>query len=158
MPALRDVLYSGQISEGPPVRAFEAGFADLVGARHVSACSSGTAALHLALAVAGVGPGDEVVSTAMTAEPTNMAIRHAGADVRWADVDPRNGNVTADPSPRPSPRARRRSWSCTTAASRRRSRASGASPTRTDFPSSRTPPTPSAHATAAGRSAATRAS
>lgn len=96
MPRLRDVLYSGQISEGPPVRAFEAGFAELVGATHVSACSSGTAALHLALEVAGVGSGDEVISTAMTAEPTNMAIRHTGADVRWADVDPRSGNLTAE--------------------------------------------------------------
>lgn len=96
MPALRDVLYSGQISEGPPVRTFEQGFGELVGAEHVSACSSGTAALHLALLVAGVGPGADVVSTPMTAEPTNMAIHHAGAQVRWADVDPTNGNVTAE--------------------------------------------------------------
>ncbi|MGI8780933.1 MAG: DegT/DnrJ/EryC1/StrS family aminotransferase [Solirubrobacteraceae bacterium] len=93
MPALREVLYSGQISEGPGVKAFEAAFGEFVGVPHVSACSSGTAALHLALLVAGVGAGD-VVSTAMTAEPTNMAIRHAGASVRWADVDPANGNVT----------------------------------------------------------------
>jgi dTDP-4-amino-4,6-dideoxygalactose transaminase len=94
MPALRDVLYSGQISEGPPVKAFEAEFAEFAGVRHVASCSSGTAGLHLALLVAGVQPGDDVVSTAMTAEPTNLAILHAGASVRWADVDPANGNVT----------------------------------------------------------------
>lgn len=96
MPALAGVLYSGQISEGPPVRRFEESFGRFVGARNVSASYSGTAALHLALLAAGVGPGDEVVSTAMTAEPTNMAIKHAGATVRFADVDPRNGNVTGE--------------------------------------------------------------
>lgn len=96
MPALRDVLYSGQISEGPPVEAFERGFARLVGAEHVRSFSSGTAALHGALIVAGVQAGEDVVSTAMTAEPTNLAIRHAGARPVWADVDPRNGNVTAE--------------------------------------------------------------
>ncbi len=96
MPALRDVLYSGQVGEGPRAAAFEKAFASLVGAREAIACNSGTAALHTALVVAGIGPGDEVVSTAMTAEPTNMAIRHAGAEVVWADVDPRNGNVTGE--------------------------------------------------------------
>ena len=96
MPALRDCLYSGQISEGAPVYAFERKFGELVGSDQVLSCYSGTAALHLALLLAGVKPGDAVISTAMTAEPTNMAIRHAGADVVWADVDPANGNVTAE--------------------------------------------------------------
>ena len=93
MPALEAVLYSGQIGEGPPVAEFEQRFADRVGAPYAAALSSGTAALHTALLLAGVGPGDEVVTTAMTAEPTNMTILHAGADVVWADVDPRNGNI-----------------------------------------------------------------
>jgi dTDP-4-amino-4,6-dideoxygalactose transaminase len=96
MPALRDVLYSGQISEGEPVAEFERRFAALVQAPHVRSIYSGTAALHVALLCAGVQPGDDVVSTAMTAEPTNMAIRHAGANVVWADVDPANGNLSAD--------------------------------------------------------------
>src|SRR5205085_3778277 len=96
MPALEAVLYSGQLSEGPPVREFEQRFADRIGAPHAASFSSGTAALHTALLVAGGGPGDEVVTTPMTAEPTNMAIRHAGAEVVWADVDPRNGNIAAD--------------------------------------------------------------
>ncbi len=95
MPRLEDVLYSGQLSEGAPVAEFEAGFAALVGSPNCLSFYSGTAALHVALLLAGVTPGDEVVSTAMTAEPTNLAIRHAGALPRWADVDPANGNLTA---------------------------------------------------------------
>jgi perosamine synthetase len=93
LPALENVLYSGQIGEGPPVREFEQRFAAWVGAPQASAFYSGTAALHTALLVAGVGPGDDVVTTAMTAEPSNLAIRHAGGQIVWADVDPRNGNL-----------------------------------------------------------------
>jgi dTDP-4-amino-4,6-dideoxygalactose transaminase len=95
MPRLEEVLYSGQISEGPPVVDFERGFGQMVGCPDVLSFYSGTAALHGALVLAGVEPGDEVISTAMTAEPTNMAIRHAGAKVVWADVDPANGNLCA---------------------------------------------------------------
>ncbi len=53
--------------------------------------NSGTAALHIALILAGVGQGDEVISTALTAEPTNVAIKMVGAKVRWADVDYETG-------------------------------------------------------------------
>lgn len=95
MPRLEEVLYSGQISEGPPVVEFERRFGALVGAPHVLSFYSGTAALHAALVLAGVQPGDDVVSTAMTAEPTNMAIFHAGAKIVWADVDPASGNLAA---------------------------------------------------------------
>lgn len=96
MPRLRDVLYSGQISEGQPVQEFERQFAQFVGLPNVLSFYSGTAALHVALLLAGVQPGDDVISTPMTAEPTNMAILHAGANVVWADVDPRNGNLLAE--------------------------------------------------------------
>lgn len=96
MPRLRDVLYSGQISEGEPVYEFERRFAGFVGLPNVLSFYSGTAALHTALVLAGVRPGDEVISTPMTAEPTNMAICHAGGKIVWADVDPANGNLTAD--------------------------------------------------------------
>ncbi len=96
MPRLRDVLYSGQISEGRWVYEFENKFGELVGSPNMLSCYSGTAALHLALILAGVQRDDEVISTAMTAEPTNMAIRHAGAKVVWADVDPHNGNLDPD--------------------------------------------------------------
>lgn len=93
MPRLRDCLYSGQISEGEPVVEFERAFGSYVGRPNVLSFYSGTAALHAALVLGGVRPGDEVITTAMTAEPTNMAIRHAGARVVWGDVDPHNGNL-----------------------------------------------------------------
>ena len=95
MPRLQEVLYSGQISEGQPVAEFETRFGEWLGSPHCLAFYSGTAALHIALLLAGVQRGDEVVSTAMTAEPTNLAILHAGGIPRWADVDPANGNLTA---------------------------------------------------------------
>ncbi|MFH1044635.1 MAG: aminotransferase class I/II-fold pyridoxal phosphate-dependent enzyme, partial [Pseudomonadota bacterium] len=95
LPRLREVLYSGQISEGPPVVEFEQRFGAFVGQPNMLSFYSGTAALHVALLLAGAGPGDEVISSAMTAEPTNLAILHAGARVVWGDVDPRNGNLAA---------------------------------------------------------------
>jgi perosamine synthetase len=93
MPRLEEVLYSGQISEGPPVAEFEQRFGQFIGQQNVLSFYSGTAALHTALVLAGVQPGDEVVSTPMTAEPTNLAVLHAGGRIVWADVDPRNGNL-----------------------------------------------------------------
>jgi len=96
IPRLRDVLYSGQISEGTPVYEFEKKFGSLVQNPNILSFYSGTSALHAALILAGVKPGDEVISTAMTAEPTNMAICHAGGKIVWADVDPTNGNLSAD--------------------------------------------------------------
>jgi perosamine synthetase len=93
MPQLEEVLYSGMISEGEAVYAFERAFADHFGLPNALAMSSGTAALHAALTLAGVGPGDEVVTTPMTAEPTNVSILHVGARPVWADVDPASGNM-----------------------------------------------------------------
>ena len=96
MPALQKVLYGGNISEGKPVYDFEQLFSDFVGHQNILSLNSGTAALHTALYLARVGPGNEVISTAMTADPTNMAILHAGAKVVWADVDPYNGNLSPE--------------------------------------------------------------
>lgn len=93
MPALEATLMSGQIGEGEQVRAFEEAFARGFGLPHALAMSSGTAALHACLTLAGIKPGDEVVSTAMTAEPTNVVILHAGARPVFADVDPASGNL-----------------------------------------------------------------
>ena len=95
MPRLEEILYSGQISEGPTVAEFERRFGNKLGCANVLSFYSGTATLHAAIVLAGVSPGDEVISTAMTAEPTNMAILHAGGKIVWADVDPLNGNLTA---------------------------------------------------------------
>ena len=93
MPALEHVLYSGMIGEGEAVYAFERRFAEQFGVPNVLAMSSGTAALHVALLECGVQPGDEVVTTSMTAEPTNTTILQVGAVPVFADVDPETGNL-----------------------------------------------------------------
>ena len=69
--------------------AFEAGLAEATGARHAVAYSSGTAALHGAAVAAGLGPGDEAITTPMTFAATANAVLYAGATPRFADVDAR---------------------------------------------------------------------
>lgn len=91
IPELEKILYSGYIAEGEPVYEFERNFASHFNLRNVLALHSGTDALHLALLLAGVSTGDEVISTALTAEPTNVAITMVGAKVIWGDVDPSTG-------------------------------------------------------------------
>ena len=95
MPKLEEVLYSGYIAQGEIVENFERKFEEFIGSGHTLSLNSGTAALHIALVLAGVKEGDEVISTAMTAEPTNVAIKMVGAKVRWADVDYETGNISA---------------------------------------------------------------
>lgn len=82
-----DSLTSGWIGSGPKVARFEEAIRDYVGTRHAVAVSSCTAALHLALRVAGIGPGDEVITTAMTFPATANAILHAGATPVLVDCD-----------------------------------------------------------------------
>src|SRR5262245_49609303 len=96
MPQLEQVLYSGQIGEGDVVKQFEASFGRFVGNPNTLSFNSGTVARHTALILAGVRPGDEVISTPMTAEPTNMAVLHSGATLVWADVDAASGNLSPD--------------------------------------------------------------
>lgn len=91
MPELEAILYSGYIAEGEPVYEFERQFSTYLGNPHLLALHSGTDALHLSLILAGVGRGDEVISTALTAEPTNVAITMVGAKVVWGDVDQNTG-------------------------------------------------------------------
>jgi perosamine synthetase len=93
MPALEEVLYSGMIAEGEAVYRFEAAFGKHFGLKNVLALSSGTAALHAALRLSGVGPDSEVISTPMTAEPTNTSPLYLGAKIVWADIDPATGNL-----------------------------------------------------------------
>jgi dTDP-4-amino-4,6-dideoxygalactose transaminase len=93
LPALEEVLYSGIIAEGEYVYRFEEEFGKRFGLRNLVATSSGTAALHIALRLGGVSDGDEVISTSMTAEPTNTAILQSGAKVVFADIDPETGNL-----------------------------------------------------------------
>jgi len=96
MPALEEVLYSGMIGEGEVVYRFEAAFSDMFQLDHGLAFSSGTAALHASLILAGVGPGDEVITTSMTAEPTNISILHAAGIPVFADVDVCSGNISPE--------------------------------------------------------------
>lgn len=96
LPRLESVLYSGHVAEGEVVKDFETRFGEWTGNANTLSFHSGTAALHTALLLAGAGPGDEVISTPMTAEPTNMAVMHSGAALVWADVDPANGNISPD--------------------------------------------------------------
>ena len=93
MPKLEEVLYSGMIAEGECVYRFEAAFAEAFGLPTALATSSGTAALHIALLLAGVNVGDEVITTSMTAEPTNTTILQCGATPVFADVDVQTGNL-----------------------------------------------------------------
>lgn len=93
-----DSLKSGWIGTGPKVARFEADFAHYkeVSSDQVTAVNSGTAALHLALLAAGIGPGDEVITTAMTFCATVNAIIHSGATPVLADIDPDTGNIDAN--------------------------------------------------------------
>ncbi len=83
-----EALRSGQLSLGPRLAEFEGAFAIRVGARHVSAVSSGTAGLHLALRAVGVGDGDEVVTTPFSfVASANVALYERARPV-FADIDP----------------------------------------------------------------------
>ena len=93
LPALEEVLYSGFVAEGEHVYCFEKQFAEQFRLPIALGMSSGTAALHTALLLAGVKQGDEVITTSMTAEPTNIVILQCGAVPIFADVDPLSGNL-----------------------------------------------------------------
>lgn len=94
--AVRRVLTSGWITQGPEVEAFEAEFAVFTGAPHACAVSSCTAALHLALLAAGVGPEDEVVAPSYSFIATANSIRYAGAIPVFVDIDFATGNLDAE--------------------------------------------------------------
>lgn len=81
------------IGEGPKVRQLEESLKQKFGWKHVVATNSGTSALHLALAIAGVGPGDEVLSTPMTCSATNQAIKALFATPVFADIQYTTGNL-----------------------------------------------------------------
>src|SRR5687768_264006 len=89
MAEVLDTLQSGWIGTGPKVKKFEEQFRSYVGAAHAAAVSSCTAALELSLRVAGVGEGDEVITSAMTFCATANAIVHAGATPVLVDCDRR---------------------------------------------------------------------
>jgi dTDP-4-amino-4,6-dideoxygalactose transaminase len=94
--AVAEVIASGWVAQGPKVAEFERRFADHVGAAEAVAVSSCTAALHLALYVLGVGPGDEVVVPSFSFIASANAVRYCGATPVFADVDPVTGNISPD--------------------------------------------------------------
>lgn len=87
------VLQSGYIGQGPKVAQFELELQKWFECGYVLTTNSATSALHLALRLAGVGAGDEVISTPMTCAATNVPILERGARIVWADIDPWSGNI-----------------------------------------------------------------
>lgn len=91
--AVTDILDSGMIADGEKVRQFETQFADYVGTDHAIATSSGTTALHAMLEAAGIGEGDAVVTSPFSFISSANAIKHAGAEPVFADVDAETFNL-----------------------------------------------------------------
>ncbi|MCO5952321.1 DegT/DnrJ/EryC1/StrS family aminotransferase [Microbacterium yannicii] len=92
--AVAEAIASGWVAQGPRVARFENEFASAMQARYAVATSSCTTALHLALIVAGVGPGDDVVVPSFSFIATTNAVKYVGANPVFAEVDPVTGNVT----------------------------------------------------------------
>lgn len=94
--ALAKVLAGPILTTGATVAEFESRFAHLLGRRHALAVTSCTGALHMSLLALGIGPGDEVITTAMTFVATATAIMEAGAAPVFVDVESDTGNIDAD--------------------------------------------------------------
>ncbi|MCX5898137.1 MAG: DegT/DnrJ/EryC1/StrS family aminotransferase [Proteobacteria bacterium] len=90
-----DCLRSGWISTGPRVAQFEEQFKAYIGSKHALALNSCTAGLHLSMIVAGLKPGDEVITTPMTFAATANAILHTGASPVFVDIE--LSSMTIDP-------------------------------------------------------------
>jgi perosamine synthetase len=91
--AIGEVLDSGMLTMGPKVAEFEAAIAAACGTAHAAVCSSGTAALHLALLALDVGAGDEVIVPAYTFPATANVVELTGARAVLVDVDPETFNI-----------------------------------------------------------------
>ena len=88
-----EVLRSGWITSGPKVKEFEAALSAFCGGRPVRALNSGTAALEIGLRIAGIGPGDEVITTPLTWVATSNVVLQLGARPVFVDVDPATRNI-----------------------------------------------------------------
>jgi dTDP-4-amino-4,6-dideoxygalactose transaminase len=91
--AVGEVLRSGWITSGPKVREFEAQLSVLCGGRPVRVMSSATGAMEIALSLAGVQPGDEVITTPLSWVATANVVLRAGARPVFVDCDPRTRNI-----------------------------------------------------------------
>ncbi|HSK15835.1 MAG TPA: DegT/DnrJ/EryC1/StrS family aminotransferase [Gaiellaceae bacterium] len=94
--AVVETLRSGWLTTGPRSEELERRFAEYVGAGHAVALASGTAAMHLSLLAAGVGPGDEVVTSPITWPATANVVVHVGARPVFADVRENDLNIDPD--------------------------------------------------------------
>jgi perosamine synthetase len=94
--AARRAILSGWVVQGPEVEAFEKEFAATVGAPLAVACSSGTAALHLAFLALDLGPGDEIITVSSSFIATANAVRYVGASPVFVDVQAETGNMDPD--------------------------------------------------------------
>ena len=91
-----DTIMSGWVTQGPRVQEFEEKFAQYVGSKYAVALSNCTTALHLAMIIAGVGEGDEVICPSMSYIATANSIRYTGADVVFAEVNPVTYNIDVE--------------------------------------------------------------
>jgi UDP-4-amino-4,6-dideoxy-N-acetyl-beta-L-altrosamine transaminase len=89
--AVAEVLRSDWLTQGPVIDCFEEALAQRLGAAHVAACATGTAALHLSMLALGIGPGDMVVTSPNTFLADANCARFVGADVAFADINPDTG-------------------------------------------------------------------
>ncbi|WP_029421614.1 UDP-4-amino-4,6-dideoxy-N-acetyl-beta-L-altrosamine transaminase [Alicyclobacillus macrosporangiidus] len=94
--AVVDVLRSDFLTTGPAVDAFERRIADYVGAKYAVAFANGTAALHGAVFAAGIGPGDEVITTPMTFAASANCVLYMGGTPVFADIQPDTYNIDPD--------------------------------------------------------------
>ena len=94
--AVADVLRSGWITSGPKVQAFEAQLSEYFGGRPVRTFNSGTCTMEIALRIAGIGPGDEVITTPVSWVATSNVIIEVGATPVFADIDPVTHNIDLD--------------------------------------------------------------
>ena len=94
--AVEEVLRSDYITCGPKVDEFEQELARYTGAKYAVAVSNGTAALHCACIAAGIGPGDEVITTPLTFAASANCALYCGARPVFADVDPHTYNIDPD--------------------------------------------------------------
>jgi dTDP-4-amino-4,6-dideoxygalactose transaminase len=90
------VLRSGWITSGPKVQAFEAALSAYFGGRPVRTFNSGTCTMEIALRIAGIGPGDEVITTPISWVATANVIIEVGATPVFADIDPVTRNIDLD--------------------------------------------------------------
>lgn len=94
--AVIEVLKSDYLTTGPKIAEFEKSVTDYVGAKYAVAISNGTSALHAACFAAGIGPGDEVITTPITFAASSNCVLYCGGTPVFADIDPKTYNIDPD--------------------------------------------------------------